>query len=229
MKKKILIIEDDTSIAEIERDNLEVNGFDAEIAVTGTAGLQKALAGQYALLLVDVMLPGMNGFDLCAKIRSQIDIPIIMVTARDEDIDKIRGLGLGADDYVTKPFSPAELVARVRANIAQYERLTGEKGKPRELSFGRVCINPASHQVFVNGKETALAQKEYELLLFLVQHPNKVFDKESLYCHVWGEGKYGELKTVIVHIQRLREKIEADPSAPRYIQTVWGAGYRFTP
>jgi DNA-binding response OmpR family regulator len=229
MKKRILIIEDDTAIAEIERDNLEVNGFDAEIAVTGTGGLQKALTGLYDLLLVDVMLPGMSGFDLCAKIRSQIDIPIIMVTARSEDIDKIRGLGLGADDYVTKPFSPAELVARVRANIAQYERLTGEKGKTRELSFGLVRINPVSHQIFVNEKEITLAQKEYELLLFLVQRPNMVFDKEALYSHVWGEDRYGELKTVIVHIQRLREKIETDPASPRYIQTVWGAGYRFTP
>jgi DNA-binding response OmpR family regulator len=229
MTKKILIIEDDAAIAEIERDNLEVNGFDAEIAASGTVGLKKALTGLYDLLLVDVMLPGMNGFDLCAKIRSQTDIPIIMVTARDEDIDKIRGLGLGADDYITKPFSPAELVARVRAHIAQYERLTGERGKVRELVFGNIRINPASHQVFVNGKETALAQKEYELLLFLVQRPNRVFDKEALYSHVWGEDMYGELRTVIVHIQRLREKIETDPSSPRFIQTVWGAGYRFTP
>ncbi|MDR0599556.1 MAG: response regulator transcription factor [Treponema sp.] len=229
MKKRVLIIEDDAAIAGIERDNLEVNGFDAEIAWNGNDGLRMALTGAYDLLLVDLMLPGINGFDLCAKLRSQLDVPLIMVTARGEDIDKIRGLGLGADDYVTKPFSPAELVARVRAHIAQYERLTGEKGKTRELVFGRLRVNPAARRVFVDEKEVILAQKEYELLLFLVQRPHTVFDKEALYGHIWGEDRYGDLKTVAVHIQRLREKIEADPSSPRYVQTVWGAGYRFTP
>lgn len=229
MKKRILVIEDDTAIAEIERDNLEAGGFVAEIAVDGNEGLEKALTGTYDLLLIDIMLPGIDGFELCEKVRDQFDIPIIMVTARTEDIDKIRGLGFGADDYVTKPFSIAELVARVKAHLAQYERLTGKKAKSKEIQFGRVRINRNGHQVFVDGKEIILTKKEYKLLMCLVIQPNVVFSKEELYEQIWGQDMYGELKTVTVHINRLREKIEHNPSAPRYIQTVWGVGYKFTP
>lgn len=230
MKQQILIIEDDQAIAEIERDFLEMDGFATEIANGGLSGLERAQNGEHDLILLDLMLPGIDGLEICRKIRDRLDVPILMVTARTEDIDKIRGLGLGADDYISKPFSPQELVARVKAHLSRYERLTSEpKNSQREISFGRVRINTAARQVFVDNQEIDCANREYELLVHLVSRPNRVFSKELLYESVWGTDMYGDLKTVVVHVNRLREKIESDPSKPRYIQTVWGAGYRFTP
>lgn len=226
--KKILIVEDDKAIAEIERDFLEINGFETVIATDGIEGLKQASSGLYDLILLDLMLPGMDGYDICKKIRGVINAPIIMVTARIEDVDKIRGLGLGADDYISKPFSPTELVARVKANLAQYERLTsGQTVKNDEIQVGSVKVNPKTHRVYVDEREIEFKNKEYELLVFLITNPDIVFSKEILYEHIWGMDAFGDIKTVAVHINRLREKIEKDPSNPMHIQTVWGVGYRF--
>lgn len=224
---KILIIEDDAAIAAIERDYLEIENFEVEIASDGTAGIARGLRGEFDLILLDLMLPGMDGFTICRKLREKIDIPILMVTARQEDIDKIRGLGLGADDYIEKPFSPAVLVARVKANIAQYERLSGTGKTPSEITLGTIRLNTGTHRVFVDGREADLKNKEYELLLFLMLNVDMVFDRETLYEKVWGLEALGDNATVAVHINRLREKLEKDPAHPRYIETVWGAGYRF--
>lgn len=226
--KKILIVEDDKAIAEIERDFLEINGFETFIVGDGIEGLKYGFSGEYDLILLDLMLPNIDGYEICKKIRERIDVPIIMVTARIEDVDKIRGLGLGADDYISKPFSPTELVARVKANLAQYERLTsGRVVKTEEIQVGNVRINSKTHRVYVDGKEIEFKNKEYELLLFLVTNPDVIFNKEVLYERIWGMDAYGDIKTVAVHINRLREKIEKDPSNPINIETVWGAGYRF--
>ena len=229
--KKILIIEDDIAIAEIQRDFLQIEGYEITIATDGNQGYKSALEGHYDLILLDLMLPGMNGYDICRNIRGQVDIPIIMVTAKGEDTDKVRGLGLGADDYIAKPFSPTELTARVKANLSQYERLKSGKSSPDkragEITSGPITANPATHRVYVHGTEIELKHKEYELLLFLISNPDMVFSKEQLYERIWGMDAIGDLKTVAVHINRLREKVENDPQNPVYIQTVWGAGYRF--
>jgi DNA-binding response OmpR family regulator len=228
---KVLIIEDDISIADIERDFLEIEGFDVIHETDGRKGMERALADDIDIILLDLMLPGMGGYEICKAIREKIDIPILMVTARIEDIDKVRGLGLGADDYISKPFSPAELAARVKAHISRYKRLktgnTPEQNKPEEIDLGRLKIIPAARRVYVESREITLANKEYELLLFFASNPEIVMSKERLYNKVWGEDTYGDLNTVTVHIKRLREKIEQDPSKPLHIQTVWGAGYRF--
>jgi len=224
--ERILIVEDDAAIAEIERDYLEIDGFLVEIAPDGVTGLNRGLSGEFDLILLDLMLPGMDGFTVCRKLREKVDIPILMVTARREDVDKIRGLGLGADDYIEKPFSPSVLVARVKANLAQYRRLAGQK-QASEITLGGIRLNTGTHRVFVNGKEVELKNKEYELLLFLMLNVDMVFDRETLYERVWGLDAMGDNATVAVHINRLREKIEENPAKPRYIETVWGAGYRF--
>lgn len=225
---KILIIEDDIAIAEIERDYLEINGFEVTIETGGVSGMNAALKGGFQLVLLDLMLPEIDGFTVCRTLREHLDIPILMVTAKKEDIDKIRGLGLGADDYIVKPFSPGELVARVQSHIATYNRLKGGIGDIQpEITVGAIRINPKSHRVFVKEKEISLKNKEYELLLFLVTNADMVFDKETLYERIWGMDAVGDNATVAVHINRLREKIEDDPSDPHYIETVWGAGYRF--
>lgn len=225
--KKILIIEDDIDIAEIERDYLAISGCEAEIETDGVSGLNTALKGGFDLILLDIMLPKMDGFSVCRRLREKLDIPILMVTAKKEDIDKIRGLGLGADDYIVKPFSPSELAARVKANLAAYERLKNPQDTHSEINIGSIRINTGSHRVFVKDKEVPLKNKEYELLLFLVTNADMIFDKETLYEKIWGMDAVGDNATVAVHINRLREKIEDDPSNPHYIETVWGAGYRF--
>lgn len=225
--KKILIVEDDAAIAAIERDYLEIDHFEVEIASNGLEGLNRGLSGEFDLILLDLMLPGMDGFVVCRKLREKIDIPILMVTAKQEDIDKIRGLGLGADDYIEKPFSPSVLVARVKANLAQYERLSGNGKSPSEITLGTIRLNTGTHRIFVEDREVELKNKEYELLLFLMLNVDMVFDRETLYEKVWGMNAMGDNATVAVHINRLREKLEKDPANPRYIETVWGAGYRF--
>ncbi len=225
---KILIIEDDNDIAEVERDYLQINGFEADITPSGITGIDMVKATEYSLILLDLMLPGLDGFTVCKKLREITDVPIIMVTARKEDIDKIRGLGLGADDYVEKPFSPNVLVARVKANIAQYERLKATDGKKESvIDVGDYKINTSTHRVYKRGTEVELKNKEYELFLFLVMNADIVFDKETLYERIWGFDSLGDTATVAVHINRLREKLEDDPSKPRHITTVWGVGYRF--
>lgn len=225
---KILIIEDEEAIADLEKDYLELSGFEVEIANRGDTGLQKAMTEEYDLIILDLMLPEVDGFDICKRVRQEKNTPIIMVSAKKDDIDKIRGLGLGADDYIEKPFSPSVLVARVRAHLARYERLTGgqQKAKP-ELRAGDLQMNTVTRRVFVDGQEVELKNKEYELLQFLMLHPDMVFSREELYEKIWGLEAMGDNATVAVHINRVREKIEPDPSHPRYIQTVWGAGYRF--
>lgn len=226
--ERILIIEDDNDIATIERDFLLVSGYDVDIALDGYEGLRSGLTGNYDLIILDIMLPGISGFDICGKLREKIDIPILMVTAKQDDIDKIKGLGLGADDYIEKPFSPSVLVARVKANLSQYKRIKNSgTAKDRMIEYGDIAVNPLTHRVFVKGKEVELKNKEYELLLFLMNNIDIVFSKEQLYESIWGFDALGENSTVAVHVNRLREKIEEDPSNPQYIKTVWGAGYRF--
>ncbi len=225
---KILIIEDDNDIAEVERDYLLINGFEADITDNGITGIEKIKQGNYDLVLLDLMLPGLDGFTVCKRLREITDIPILMVTARKEDIDKIRGLGLGADDYVEKPFSPNVLVARVKANLQQYSRLKNNNVKKESIiDVGDYKINTSSHRVYKHGMEVELKNKEYELFLFLVMNADIVFDKETIYEKIWGFDSIGDTATVAVHINRLREKLEDEPSKPKHIQTVWGAGYRF--
>ncbi|MCL2800499.1 MAG: response regulator transcription factor [Treponema sp.] len=229
-KIKILIIEDDKEIAAIEKDFLEISGFEVVIENDGLEGQRQALSGDYSLIILDLMLPRKDGMTICREIRNKIDIPILMVTAKLEDNDKIRGLGFGADDYIVKPFSPTELVARVKSHLARYKRLTSLSDNLQmndDIDFGWLRINKSSHRVYLNENEITLTQKEYELLFLLASNLDIVFSKERLYDKIWGENKYGDIKTVAVHINRLREKIEKNPAEPIHLQTVWGAGYRF--
>ena len=224
---KILIAEDDPEIAMLERDYLEVEGYDVTVVDNGQQAVTEALNGDYSLLLLDLMLPGCSGYDVCRLIRDRIDVPILMVTARTESVDKIRGLGLGADDYIAKPFDPAELVARVKAHLSRYARLTGGgQGEPEVLDLGRVQILPRSWRVLKDGQEVKMPNREFALLKFLAEHPNTVFSKEKLFETIWGYEYVGDSATVTVHIGRIRDKVEDDPARPRLIETVWGAGYR---
>lgn len=225
--KRILIIEDDLNIAELERDYLQLNGYEADIVQDGIVGLKKALTGQYEVVIVDLMLPGKDGYQITKEIRAKLEIPVIIVSAKSEDIDKIRGLGFGADDYLTKPFSPAELVARVKSHILRYERLKGKVGACEIITHRGLEINTSSHKVFVNGKEVQLTTTEYGLLVFFASNPNIVFSKEHIFATIWGDDYLGETATVPVHVQKIRKKIERDPSNPEYIETLWGTGYRF--
>jgi DNA-binding response OmpR family regulator len=229
-KPIILIIEDDKDIAALEKDFLGINGFETVIEGDGIHGAERALSEDFSLILLDLMLPGKDGITVCREIRERVDIPILMVTARKDDVDKVRGLGLGADDYITKPFSMTELVARIKSHLARYERLTqsvGRSKKADEIDFDWIQINQETRRLFTYDNEIILANKEYELLYFLASHEEIVFSKEQLYEKIWGEDMYGDMKTVAVHINRLRDKIEKDPANPLHIQTIWGAGYRF--
>ncbi len=224
---KILIAEDDPEIAMLERDYLEMEGFQVSIVDNGQLAVTQALTGDFSLILLDLMLPGCNGYDVCRLIRDRIDVPILMVTARTESVDKIRGLGLGADDYIPKPFDPAELVARVKAHLSRYARLTGGgQGEPEVISLGNVQILPQSWKVVKDGREIKMPNREFALLKFLAEHPNTVFSKEKLFETIWGCEYMGDSATVTVHIGRIRDKVEDDPARPRLIETVWGAGYR---
>lgn len=225
---KILIIEDEEAIADLEKDYLELSGFDVEIATRGDVGLEKALKEEYDLIILDLMLPEVDGFDICRQVREEKNIPIIMVSAKKDDIDKIRGLGLGADDYMTKPFSPSELVARVKAHLARYDRLTRsavEKNKIIEIRGLR--IDTTARRVWVNDVEKTFTTKEFDLLTFLASHPNHVYTKEELFREIWDMESIGDIATVTVHIKKIREKVEVDTSNPQYIETIWGVGYRF--
>jgi DNA-binding response OmpR family regulator len=225
---KILIIEDEEAIAELEKDYLELSGFEVDIENSGEAGLKKALEGEYDLFLLDLMLPGVDGFDICKEIRTAKNTPVIMVSARKDDIDKIRGLGLGADDYITKPFSPSELVARVKAHLARYERLIGSGTKENEIIEIRdLKIDKSARRVWVRGEEKTLTTKEFDLLAFLASNPNKVFTKADLFREIWEMESVGDIATVTVHIKKIREKIELNTAKPQYIETIWGVGYRF--
>lgn len=225
---KILIIEDDTAIAELEKDYLEINGYSVIIEQDGSAGAARALDEDLDLIILDLMLPGMDGFEICKLIRDTRDTPILMVSAKKDDIDKIRGLGLGADDYITKPFSPSELVARVKAHLSRYKRLTSiglEENTVIEISG--LTIDKTARTVLVDGREKVFTTKEFDLLAFLAEHPNHVYSKEELFKEIWEMESVGDIATVTVHIKKIREKIEDNKSHPRYIETIWGVGYRF--
>ncbi len=227
--KRILIIEDDLDIAELERDYLQLNGYMAEIIQDGLQGLKKAQSSPFDLVVVDLMLPNADGYTIIKSLRKTLEIPIIVVSAKSDDIDKIRGLDFGADDYLTKPFSPAELVARIKSHIKRYERLKGLAITAEVIQYKGLEIYTASHKVLADGKEVYLTAKEYELLLFFALNPNIVFTKEHLFDTIWGADYIGDTATVAVHIQKIRKKIEKDPSNPEYIETLWGSGYRFNP
>lgn len=228
--KRILIIEDDAEIAGIERDYLELAGYETDITGDGAEGMRLALTGDYALILLDVMLPGVDGFEICRRIRGRVDVPIIIVSARRSDIDKIRGLGFGADVYVyvEKPFSPGVLVARVKSQIAQYERLK-EPRRDDTIRIGDIALDPSRHVVTVRGREKCLPNKEFKLLEFLMINADHVFSREDLYTRIWGMDPIGNTATVPVHINRIREAVEEDPANPKHIVNIWGVGYKFKP
>ena len=225
---KILIVEDEVAIADLEKDYLELSGFEVEIENDGTSGLARALAEEFDLFILDLMLPGIDGFEICKEIREKKNTPILMVSAKKDDIDKIRGLGLGADDYITKPFSPSELVARVKAHLARYERLIGTNIVEGDIVEIRgIKIDKTARRVWVNGEEKQFTTKEFDLLTFLAENPNHVFTKEELFREIWDMESIGDIATVTVHIKKMREKIEMNTAKPQYIETIWGVGYRF--
>ncbi len=225
---RILIIEDEESIADLEKDYLELSDFQVHIENSGDKGLEAALEEDFDLVILDLMLPGMDGFDVCKKIREKKNIPILMVSAKKDDIDKIRGLGLGADDYMTKPFSPSELVARVKAHMARYDRLVGSAQKTNDIVEIRgIKIDKTARRVWIDGEEKTFTTKEFDLLTFLAENPNHVYTKEELFREIWDMDSIGDIATVTVHIKKIREKIEFDTSKPQYIETIWGVGYRF--
>ena len=221
-------MEDEEAIADLEKDYLELSGFKVEVANDGQSGISKALKGNYDLFILDLMLPGVDGFDICRQIREEKNTPIIMVSAKKDDIDKIRGLGLGADDYMTKPFSPSELVARVKAHLARYDRLTGSAAqKNKVIEIRGLKIDTTARRVWINEEEKTFTTKEFDLLTFLASHPNHVYTKEELFREIWDMESIGDIATVTVHIKKIREKVEMDTSNPQYIETIWGVGYRF--
>ena len=225
---RILIVEDEVAIADLEKDYLELSGFEVEIENDGTKGLERALHEEFDLFILDLMLPEVDGFEICRQIREKKNTPILMVSAKKDDIDKIRGLGLGADDYVTKPFSPSELVARVKAHLARYERLIGSNVPENDIVEIRgIRIDKTARRVWVNGEEKQFTTKEFDLLTFLAEHPNHVFTKEELFREIWDMESIGDIATVTVHIKKIREKIELNTTKPQYIETIWGVGYRF--
>jgi len=225
---KILIIEDEEAIADLEKDYLELSDFEVTIENTGDVGLKTALDGDFDLIILDLMLPGIDGFEVCKKIREEKNVPILMVSAKKDDIDKIRGLGLGADDYMTKPFSPSELVARVKAHMARYDRLVGTNQKNNDIVEIRgIRIDKTARRVYVDGEEKGFTTKEFDLLTFLAENPNHVYTKEELFREIWDMDSIGDIATVTVHIKKIREKIEFDTAKPQYIETIWGVGYRF--
>ncbi|MDD6156771.1 MAG: response regulator transcription factor [Lachnospiraceae bacterium] len=225
---RILIVEDEVDIADLEKDYLELSGFEVEIEHDGRSGLNRALEEDFDLFILDLMLPGLDGFEICKEIREKKNTPILMVSAKKDDIDKIRGLGLGADDYVTKPFSPSELVARVKAHLARYERLIGSTVAENDvIEIRGIRIDKTARRVWVNDEEKQFTTKEFDLLTFLAENPNRVFTKEELFQKVWDMESIGDIATVTVHIKKIREKVELNTAKPQYIETIWGVGYRF--
>jgi DNA-binding response OmpR family regulator len=229
MGKRILIIEDEKALASLLSDYLSADGFGVEARADGPSGLEAALSGSFDLVLLDLMLPGMDGFEVCRRLRAVHDVPVLILSARREDGDKIRGLGLGADDYVVKPFSPAELVARVKSHLARYERLTGRARADRWISDGSLSVNVEARRVRKGEEEVTLTAKEFDLLLLFIRNPDRAFTREEIYSRIWGDDLYVDPSNIAVHVRRLREKIEDDPSEPRHVETVWGVGYRWKP
>ncbi|MBQ7202674.1 MAG: response regulator transcription factor [Eubacterium sp.] len=229
MNKKILIVEDDESILRLEKDYLEANGFAVDTAQNGTDGLEMALKGDYNLVMLDIMLPGVNGNEICKRLRKTSNIPIILVSAKSDDFDKIKGLGLGADDYVVKPFSPSELTARVISHINRYEALTASTApaEPKIIEAGPIKIDTEARRVFVDSKEVTFTNKEFDLIVCLAENPDKIFSKDELFEKIWKYDSMGETSTVTVHVNRIRDKIDAVNPEFEYINTIWGKGYRF--
>lgn len=226
---RILIVEDEEAIAELERDYLELSGYTVEIENNGDEGLKRAMSEEWDLFILDIMLPGTDGFEICRQIRTEKSTPIIFVSARKDDIDKVKGLGFGADDYITKPFSPSELVARVKAHLASFDRVVNSSSAYSNDDVIRIRglkIDNISHKVWVDGAEKQLTTKEYDLLYFFAKHPGQVFSKEELFQRIWDQDSVGDIATVTVHVKKIREKIELDKDHPQYIETVWGVGYR---
>ncbi len=227
-RKKILIVEDEKSIADIIKFNLVKEGFDTEMAHNGLDGLDRALHGQPDLVLLDVMLPELDGFQVCKKIRETSSIPILMLTAKEEEVDKVLGLELGADDYITKPFSMRELIARIKTNIRRTDVMVSMHDEPSNITdFGNLAIDMNRYEVRKDGKALELTLREFELLKYLAERENKVFSREQLLEEVWGYEYYGDIRTVDVTVRRLREKLEDDSSDPKYIMTKRGIGYYF--
>lgn len=225
---RILIVEDEEAIADLEKDYLELSDFEVEIENRGDTGLQRALSEDFDLVILDLMLPGMDGFEVCKHIREKKNMPVLMVSAKKDDIDKIRGLGLGADDYITKPFSPSELVARVKAHLSRYDRLVGSgTAKNDVIEIRGLKIDKTARRVYIDGEEKSFTTKEFDLLTFLAENPNHVYTKEELFRKIWNMDSVGDIATVTVHIKKIREKVELDTSNPQYIETIWGVGYRF--
>ena len=225
---KILIIEDEEAIADLEKDYLELSSYEVEIAADGETGLKRARDEDFQLVILDLMLPGVDGFEICRQVREKKNTPIIMVSAKKDDIDKIRGLGLGADDYMTKPFSPSELVARVKAHLNRYQRLVNSNARENTvIEIRGLKIDKTARRVWVNGEEKNFTSREFDLLTFLAENPNHVFTKEELFRKIWDMDSVGDIATVTVHIKKIREKIEQNSAKPQYIETIWGVGYRF--
>ena len=229
MGKRILIIEDEAALAALLTDYLAADGFSVEARTDGPSGLEAARGGGFDLVLLDLMLPGMDGFEVCRRLRQEADMPVLILSARREDGDKIRGLGLGADDYVVKPFSPAELVARVKSHLSRYERLTGRARADRWISDGGLEVNVEARRVRKRGAEVSLTAKEFDLLLLFIRNPDRAFTRDEIYARIWGDDLFVDPSNIAVHVRRLREKVEDDPSEPRHIETVWGVGYRWKP
>jgi DNA-binding response OmpR family regulator len=226
--KKILIIEDDMSISELQKDYLEMSGYEVACAFDGSSGLEKIKNESFDLIILDLMLPQKHGFEILREISDSKQIPVLIVSAKSDETFKIKGLNLGADDYITKPFGMGELVARVNSHIKTYEKLKQVHGsKKKMLVVGALSIDKQDRRVFLDDNEVVLTQKEFDLLLFMAENPNRVFDKEELFERVWGYDSFSDASTITVHIARIREKIETNPERRQYIETVWGAGYRF--
>lgn len=226
--KKVLIIEDEKAISNIIKFNLEKEGFTVDTAYDGQEGLTKALTADPDLILLDVMLPVMDGFQVCKKIRETSSVPVLMLTAKEEEVDKVLGLELGADDYITKPFGMRELIARIKANIRRMDFMENSKNEPADIKeYGNLYIDMNRYEVTKNGKVLDLTLREFELLKYLAERENKVFSREQLLEEVWGYEYYGDIRTVDVTVRRLREKLEDDSGDPKYIMTKRGIGYYF--
>ncbi|TSB46882.1 response regulator transcription factor [Alkalicoccobacillus porphyridii] len=229
MENAILIIEDDAEIAKIIQDYLEREGYRVNWKAAGDEGLKAFHDECYSLILVDLMLPGKSGFEVCQEIRETSEVPIIVVSAKQSDLDKIHSLGIGADDYVTKPFSPLELVARIRAQIRRYQVFQSKllQQNQRELIFHDVVIDQGGRLITLDGQPISFTAKEYELFIYLAKNPGQVFTKEQLYRQIWHQADYEDIRTVTVHIKNIRHKLKDGKKFPKYIETVWGVGYKF--
>ncbi|MED4454707.1 response regulator transcription factor [Metabacillus fastidiosus] len=228
MKRRILIIEDEIDIARIVKDYLNVNGYETAIAENGQDAWHFIHTLHPEFIILDLTLPDIDGIELCRQIREEVDTPILILSARGSDTDKVLGLGYGADDYMTKPFSFTELVARINAHLRRFESLEKKKENDSILQFGTTVIDKSAYKVTVDSKAVSLSAKEFELLYFLAKHKNQVFTKTQLLDAVWGYTNYGDENTITVYVRRIREKFEIDPSNPKYLKTVWGVGYKFS-